>query len=413
MWRAFRRDGTANDIPESDEEPYQHSSSSRPDRPQISVSNESSIVLPIYSKIASDVSGMRFKHCKTDDNGRYIKTINSTLNNVLNTEANIDQTGRDLMRDIVISLIDEGCIAVVPVETSINPLQSDRMEIHSLRVGKITQWFPNDVRVELYNERNGTYQEITIAKSKVAIIENPHYLIMNEPNSTLRRLITKLNLLDAVDNQSGSGKLDLIIQLPFTIKTEARRAQAEKRISAIEAQLTNTKYGIAYTDATEKIVQLNRSVVNNLLEQVTYLTNSLYSQLGISEGVYMGTASEAEMLNYYSRTIVPIVDAVVTEMKRKFLNKAERDNNESILSFRDPFKLVPVSQLAEIADKFTRNEIASSNDMRSVLGWEPSDDPSADELRNKNIPAAKQEVVGEPKNLNKNIKEKEDSPNEV
>ena len=402
-WQAFKKDGTANDSPIDDS--YQsYSSSHRPDRPFISITNESSIVMPIFSKIASDISGLTIKHCYIDENERYKETINSNLNKALNVEANTDQAGRDLLRDAVISLIDEGCIAIVPVETNVNPKNSDRLEIYSLRVGKIVQWFPYDVRVELYNEKNGQYQEITLPKKSVAIVENPHYLIMNEQNSTLKRLIAKLNLLDSIDNQSGSGKLDLIVQLPYTIKSEARRKQADQRMQSIEEQLTNTKYGIAYTDATEKIVQLNRPIANNLMEQITYLTNMLYSQLGISEGVYMGTASEAEMLNYYARTIVPIVDALVHEMRRKFITKSARARGESIQSFRDPFKLVPVSQMAEIADKFTRNEIASSNDIRAVLGWEPSSDPKANELRNKNIPAAKQEP-----STNENSVDKEDN----
>lgn len=395
MWSAFRKDGTANDVVDDEIDNYAYSSSHRPDRTTLSLTNEKSIVLPIFSKIATDISSMTFKHCKVDENGRYKETIDSSLNRILNLEANIDQSSRELIRDVVISLIDEGCIAMVPIETEMDPSKSDRLEIYSMRVGKITQWFPKHVRVELYNEKNGEYQEISLPKSSVAIIENPHYLIMNERNSTLSRLKDKLNLLDAVDKQSGSGKLDLIVQLPYTIKTDAKRKQAEERMMSIESQLTDTKYGIAYTDATEKIIQLNRPVVNNLMEQITFLTNLLHSQLGISEGVYMGTASEAEMLNYYSRTIIPIVDAIVSEMKRKFLSKASIGKKESIQSFRDPFKLVPTSQLAEIADKFTRNEIASSNDMRSVLGWEPSKDPKADELRNKNIPASKQ-VIEEP-----------------
>lgn len=402
-WKAFRKDGVANDIEDtsSDYTHYANSSSFRPDRLAMTTGNDSSIITPIFSKIASDIASATFKHCIIDENNKFLKTVNSTLNDVLNIEANTDQTGRDLIRDIVISLIDEGSVAIVPIETELNPAISDRLEIYSMRVGRITQWFPDHVRVELYNERNGEYQEITLPKTAVAIVENPHYLIMNEPNSTLKRLVSKLNLLDAIDTQSGSGKLDLIIQLPFTIKTEAKRKQAQQRMEEIENQLTNTKYGIAYTDATEKIVQLNRPATNNLMEQIVYLSNLLYSQLGISEGVYKGTASEAEMLNYWRGTLEPIIEAIVHEMRRKFITASGRKKGESIMYFRDPFKLVPVSQIAEIADKFTRNEIASSNDMRAVIGWVPSDSPNADELRNKNIPAPKEDIDS------KNIKKEE------
>lgn len=396
-WQAFREDGSVNDAYIDDYNVYTGASSHRPDRPFISMDNESSIIMPIYSKIASDAATVTFRHCEIDNNQKFVKTINSSLNECLNIEANTDQTGRDLIRDIVISLIDEGCVAVVPIETDFDPSKSDRLNIYSLRVGKIVQWYPNHIRVEVYNEKNGQYQEITLPKKHVAIIENPHYLIMNERNSTLKRLITKLNLLDSIDNQSGSGKLDLIIQLPYIIKSEARRKQANERMAAIEAQLTDTKYGIAYVDATEKIVQLNRSVNNNLMDQIIFLTELLHSQLGISEGVWKGTASEAEMLNYYEGTIQPILEAITHEMRRKFLTKTARSNNESIMYFRDPFKLVPVSQIAEVADKFTRNEIASSNDIRAILGWAPSEDPKADELRNKNIPMSKQEIPKENK----------------
>lgn len=402
-WQAFRKDGVANDIEDEsvDYTHYANSSSSRPDRLAMTTGNDSSIITPIFSKIASDIASATFRHCMVDENNKFLKTIDSPLNKVLNIEANTDQTGRDLIRDIVISLIDEGSVAIVPIETELDPSISDRLEIYSMRVGKITQWLPNHVRIELYNERNGEYQEITLPKKAVAIIENPHYLIMNEPNSTLKRLVSKLNLLDAIDTQSGSGKLDLIIQLPFTIKTEAKRKQAQQRMEEIENQLTNTKYGVAYTDATEKIVQLNRPVVNNLMEQIIYLSNLLYSQLGISEGVYRGTADEAEMLNYWRGTLEPIIEAIVHEMRRKFITETGRKKGESIMYFRDPFKLVPVSQIAEIADKFTRNEIASSNDMRAVIGWVPSDNPNADELRNKNIPAPKEDTDS------KNIKKEE------
>ncbi len=357
----------------------------RPDRIRLTRGNERSIITSVFNRIAIDCAQITIQHVKLDDNGRFRELMKSGLNYCLNTEANVDQTGRAMIQDVVMSMFDEGCIAIVPVDTVYNPMKTDSYEIRSLRVGKIVQWYPNYVRVRLYNERIGQYEEVTLLKSMTAIVENPLYAIMNEPNSTLQRLIRKLNLLDVIDEQSGSGKLDLIIQLPYIIKTEARRAQAEERRKNIEMQLANTKYGIAYTDSTEHITQLNRSVDNNLMNQIEYLTNMLYSQLGITKEILEGTANEQVMLNYYSRTIEPILSAIVDEMRRKFLTKTARTQKQSIIFFRDPFKLVPVNQIADIADKFTRNEIMSSNEIRQIVGMKPVDDAKADELRNKNL----------------------------
>ena len=359
----------------------------RPDRIRLTRGNERSIVTAIYNRIAVDCSQIEIKHAKLDENGRFVEVVKSGLNYCLNTEANVDQTGRALVQDIVMSMFDEGCVAIVPVDTTFNPNVTDSYDIRTLRVGKIVQWHPNHVRVRLYNERTGLFEEVTLLKSMTSIVENPLYSIMNEPNSTLQRLIRKLNLLDVIDEQSGSGKLDLIIQLPYIIKTEARRLQAEERRKNIEMQLANTKYGIAYTDSTEHITQLNRSVDNNLMGQIEYLTNMLYSQLGITKEILEGTASEQVLINYYNRTIEPIVSAIVLEMNRKFLTKTARTQRQSIVFFRDPFKLVPVNQIAEIADKFTRNEIMSSNEIRQIVGMKPVADAKADELRNKNLNA--------------------------
>ena len=357
----------------------------RPDRLRLTRGHEKSIVTAIYNRIAVDCAAITIQHVRLDDNGRYSELIRSGLNYCLSTEANVDQTGRALIQDTVMSMFDEGCVAIVPVDTTFNPYVTDSYDIRTMRVGKIVQWYPNHVRVRLYNERTGLYEEITVLKSMTSIVENPLYAIMNEPNSTLQRLIRKLNLLDAIDDQSGSGKLDLIIQLPYIIKTEARRMQAEERRKNIEMQLANSKYGIAYTDSTEHITQLNRSVDNNLMNQIEYLTNMLYSQLGITKEILEGTASEQVMLNYYNRTIEPIMSAIVDEMKRKFLTKTARTQGQSIIFFRDPFRLVPVNQIAEIADKFTRNEIMSSNEIRQIVGMKPVADEKADELRNKNL----------------------------
>lgn len=357
----------------------------RPDRPRLSRGHERSLVTAVYNRIAIDCAAINIQHVRVDEDGRYLETIRSPLNNALTLEANLDQTGRALVQDIVMSLLDEGCVAIVPTDTSTNPFRSGSYDIHTLRVGKIINWAPSTVQVRLYNERTGTQKDLWLPKRLVAIVENPLYSVMNEPNSTLQRLIRKLNLLDAIDEQSGAGKLDLIIQLPYVIKTEARKKQAIERRKEIEDQLAGSKYGIAYTDGTEKIQQLNRPIENNLLSQIEYLTNMLYSQLGMTQEVISGTANEEVMLNYYNRTVEPILSAITEEMKRKFLTKTARTQGQSIYFYRDPFRLVTITKLADIADRLTRNEIASSNEMRSIMGWKPSDNPRANELVNKNI----------------------------
>lgn len=369
-----------------------YSYSYRPDRVRFTRGNERSIVTSVYNRIALDVSSIDIKHVRLDENRSFISVIDSGLNNCLTLEANIDQTGRALKQDIVMSMMDEGCIAIVPVDTTVNPTETGpgAYDILSMRTGKILEWYPSHVKVRVYNDRTGNKEDIIVPKKTVAIVENPLYAVMNEPNSTMQRLIRKLNLLDFIDEQSGSGKLDLIIQLPYIIKTEARREQAEKRRKDIENQLAGSKYGIAYTDGTEKITQLNRPIENNLMKQIEYLTNMLYSQLGITQSVLDGTADEQTMLNYNNRTIEPIVSAIVDEMKRKFLSKTARSQLQSILFFRDPFKLVPVNNIAEIADKFTRNEILTSNEIRQIIGFKPSNDPKADQLINSNISQSKQ-----------------------
>ena len=361
--------------------------SSRPDRIRLTRGNERSIITSVYNRIALDVAALNVQHIRLDENGRFLSVIQDGLNTCLTVEANIDQTARAFIQDIVVSMLDEGCVAIVPVDTTYDPSVTGSYDIQTMRVGKILDWYPQHVRVRLYNERTGTKENILVPKSTVAIVENPLYAVVNEPNSTMQRLIRKLNLLDVIDEQSGSGKLDLIIQLPYVIKTEARRQQAENRRKDIEAQLSGTKYGIAYADGTERITQLNRSVNNNLMSQTEYLTSMLYSQLGITQSILDGTADEKTMLNYNNRTIEPIISAIVDEMKRKFLTKTARSQSQSISFFRDPFKLVPVNDIAEIADKFTRNEIMTSNEIRQVIGMKPSDDPRADELRNKNLSA--------------------------
>jgi len=361
--------------------------SSRPDRIRLTRGNERSIITSVYNRIALDVAALNVQHIRLDENGRFLSVIQDGLNTCLTVEANIDQTARAFIQDIVVSMLDEGCVAIVPVDTTYDPSVTGSYDIQTMRVGKILDWYPQHVRGRLYNERTGTKENILVPKSTVAIIENPLYAVVNEPNSTMQRLIRKLNLLDVIDEQSGSGKLDLIIQLPYVIKTEARRQQAENRRKDIEAQLSGTKYGIAYADGTERITQLNRSVNNNLMSQIEYLTSMLYSQLGITQSILDGTADEKTMLNYNNRTIEPIISAIVDEMKRKFLTKTARSQSQSISFFRDPFKLVPVNDIAEIADKFTRNEIMTSNEIRQVIGMKPSDDPRADELRNKNLSA--------------------------
>ena len=357
----------------------------RPDRPRLTRGNERSIITSVYNRIALDVAAIDIRHVKLDENDRFSEIIESGLNNCLALDANIDQTGRAFIQDAVMSMLDEGCVALVPIETTFNPQQTGSFDINTIRTGKVLDWYPKHVRVSVYNERSGKREEIVLPKDTIAIIENPLYAVMNEPNSTMQRLIRKLNLLDAIDEQSGSGKLDLIIQLPYVVKTEARRQQAEARRKDIEMQLAGSKYGIAYTDGTEKVTQLNRSVDNNLMKQIEYLTSMLYSQLGITQAVLEGTADEKTMLNYYSRTIEPIIAAIVDEMKRKFLTKTARTRRQSIAFFRDPFKLVPVDNIAEIADKFTRNEIMTSNEIRQKIGMKPSKDPKADKLINSNL----------------------------
>ena len=368
------------------------SNSRRPDMFRPTRGTEKTIITSIYTKIAIDVSSLRVEHVKIDENGRYTETLKTGLNYALTTEANIDQTSRAFIQDVVMTMFDEGCAAIVPVDTTLNPLKTGSYDIQTMRVGTVVEWFPQHVRVRLYNDRSGKHEEKILPKKIVAIIENPFYAVMNEPNSVARRLIRKLNLLDAVDEQSGSGKLDLIISLPYPIKTDAKREQAERRRKDIEYQLADSKYGIAYTDQTEHITQLNRSVENNMLNQVQYLTEMLYNQLGMTKGVFDGTASESEMLNYQSRTIEPIISAITEEMARKFLTRTARSQNQRIMFFKDQFKLTPTEKIADMADKFTRNEILSSNEFRSILGYKPIDDPRADELRNKNINQSDEEL---------------------
>ena len=388
-WNAFinNRDPTIK---------YQNTGESyyyRPDRPRFTRGNERSIVTSVFNRIALDVSAISIQHVRLDENGRFLSTIDSGLNNCLTLSANTDQTGRAFIQDAVMSMLDEGCVAIVPTDTSDDPNLTDSYDIGRMRVGKITEWRPQHVKVNLYNERTGRKEDILFLKKTVAIVENPLYAVMNEPNSTMQRLIRKLSLLDVTDEQTASGKLDLIIQLPYVIKTEARRQQADQRRKDIEMQLAGSKYGIAYTDGTERITQLNRPVENNLMKQIEYLTNMLYSQLGITQTILDGTADDKTMLNYYSRTIEPIVSAIVDEMKRKFLTKTARSQRQSIQFFRDPFKLVPINDIAEIADKFTRNEIMTSNEIRQIVGMKPSSDPKADELRNSNISQSNQESI--------------------
>lgn len=404
-WNAFR----SRDNPYSYNE-LGNSYSYRPDKTFLSFGNERSIIASIYVRIMIDVGAMAIKHVRVDQNGKYVETINSSLNDVLTVSANLDQTARAFLQDAVMSLIDEGYIAIVPVETNMNPLISGSYDIQNLRVGQIIQWYPTYVKVRVYNEQSGKKEDIELPKKMVAIIENPLYAVMNETNSTLKRLISKLNLLDVVDSQSGSGKLDLIFQLPFAVKSKTQQERADSRKAEIERQLFESKYGIAYVDATEKITQLNRPAENNLMGQIEYLTSMLYSQLGLTKEVMDGTANEQTMLNYYNRTIEPILSAIVDEMKRKFLTKTARTQNQSIMFFRDAFKLVPVSSLAEIADKFTRNAILSANEVRAIVGYRPSDDPKADELSNKNMPQEAMPTEEEPyqENIPDNVTALED-----
>lgn len=370
-----------------------YAASSNPSRVQLTMGNERSIISTITNRIAMDVASFEFQHVKVDQNGRYLETINDSLNQCLTVEANKDQTGRTLIQDIVMSMFDEGCVAVVPTETSLNPLISTAYSISALRTARILQWYPNHVRVEVYNDILGTKECLTLPKNLVCIIENPLYAIMNEPNSTLKRLIRKLNLLDVTDEKVSSGKLDLIIQLPYTVRSEARQRQAEERIQAIHDQLKNSQYGIAYSDATEHVTQLNRPVENNLLSQIQYLTSNFYNQLGMSEDIFTGKASEQVLRNYYDRTIEPIVTAIIDEMVRKFLTKTARTQGHSIMGFRDIFRLMPASEIANVADVLSRNEILTPNELRQIIGRKPSDNPKADELSNKNMPQPQQHDV--------------------
>lgn len=367
---------------------YGRASYINPDRVRMTSSNVQSIVMPVYNRIALDVAALDIKHVRMDDtNERFKEIIDDGLNKCLTLNPNKDQISNSFIQDVVLSMFDEGVVAIVPTDTTINPKQSEGFDIESMRVAKVIQWYPDHVKLKIYNDKTGNKQEIILPKSVVAIVENPFYVVMNEPNSVAKRLIRKLNILDVIDEQSGSGKLDMIIQLPGVIKTEARRKSAEDRRKNIEDQLAGSKYGIAYIDGTEKITQLNRSIENNLLNQITFLTSMLYSQFGITEEVLKGTADQQTMLNYYNNTVVPVITAIVKSMQCKFISKTARTRHHSIMYFRDPFKSTPVNQIAELADKFTRNEIASSNEMRSVIGWRPVDDPRADELRNKNLNA--------------------------
>jgi len=380
-WNAFKNKEPAADYKQDIGPGYYR----RPDRVSISSSTTQSIVGALYNRIAIDVAAVTISHVRLDDNKRYLEDMDSSINYALTTEANIDQTGRALIQDVIMSMFDEGCIAVIPVDTTFDPTKSDSYDIQTLRVARILDWYPEHIKVELYNQRTGLREPIVVEKRVAAIIENPLFQVMNEPNSTLKRLIRKLNILDSIDEQSGSGKLDIIIQLPYVIKTQARRDQAENRRKDIEMQLSGSKYGIAYADGTEKITQLNRPAENNLMGQITYLTSMLYNQLGLTEAVFDGTADEKTMLNYYNRTVNPCLTAITDEMKRKYLTKTARSQGQSITYFSDPFRLVPVTELANIADKFTRNEVLSSNEMRGIIGFKPSVDPKADELRNKNL----------------------------
>ena len=369
---------------------------SRPDRVRLTRGNERSIITSVLNRIAMDIASIEIKHCKVDEQGRFQEEIHSGLDNCLTLEANIDQSSRALIQDIALTMFDEGCVALVPIDTNENPYKTNSYDIITLRAGKITQWYPKAVKVLLYNDRTGKREEIIVSKTKIGIVENPLYAVMNEPSSTLQRLTRKLNLLDSIDEQSGSGKLDLIIQLPYVIKSEARRNQANERRSEIERQLAGSKYGIAYTDGTEKITQLNRPVENNLMKQIEYLTSMLYSQLGITQEIMNGTANEETMLNYYSRTIEPIISAIALEMKRKFLTKTARTQGQTIMYFRDPFTLVSSEKLAELADKFTRNEILTSNEFRGIIGYKPSKDPKADQLINSNLNHSPEELGNKP-----------------
>ncbi len=384
----------------------------RPDHMRFHRGNERTIVTSIYNRIALDVAAADIKHVKLDENGRYLETLSTGLNYCLTTEANIDQTSRAFIQDVVMSMLDEGCVAIVPVDTTTNPNITGSYDIVTMRTGKIIQWYPSHVKVQVYNDQIGEKQEIVLPKRVVGIIENPLYAVINEPNSTMQRLIRKLAILDAIDEQSGSGKLDLIVQLPYIIKTQARRQQAEKRRKDIEDQLSGSKYGIAYIDGTEHVTQLNRAVENNLMAQIEYLTSTLHSQLGITKEIMDGTADEKTTQNYRNRSVKPFLSAIADEMKRKFLTKTARSQHQSIEFFQDPFELVPVADLAEVADKFTRNEILTSNEFRQIVGMRPSSDPRADELRNKNLSEPSRSVERGSKQVAEKI-QKEEIQNEA
>lgn len=403
-WNAFfnNRDPTSNNYTYQD---LGVSYGYRPDRMRFSKGNERSIITSIFNRIAVDCAAVDIKHVKLDKDGRYEEDFKSGLNYCLTQEANIDQTGRAFIQDVIMSMMDEGCVAIVPVDTTLDPKDTESFDIKSLRTGKILEWYPAHVKVRVYNDRTGKKEDITLPKKFVGIVENPFYAVMNEPNSTLQRLIRKLNLLDAIDEQSGSGKLDLIVKLPYSVRSPIKRTQAEDRRKDIEEQLAGSKYGIAYIDATESVTQLNRPVENNLMKQIEYLTSTLYGQLSITQGVMDGTADEKTMLNYNNRTIVAFLTPVVEEMKRKFLTKTARSQSHSIMFFMDPFKLVPVDQLAEIADKLTRNEIATSNEVRQIMGWQPSKDPKADQLVNSNISQPNTKPAQEPTPVSEKIEE--------
>lgn len=386
-WNAFR-----NREPTVVYRDYGGGSSYRPDRIRLSRGNERSIITSVYNRISLDAASIKIQHVRLDENERFTSVVNSGLNRCLSIEANMDQAARAFVQDIVMSLLDEGCVAIVPIDTDDDPEDTASYKIETMRTGKIVEWYPAHVKVRVYNDRTGRKEDVTFPKSTVGIVENPLYAVMNEPNSTAQRLIRKLNILDTIDEQSGSGKLDLIIQLPYIVKGDLKRQQAEQRTKDIENQLSSSKFGVAYADGTEKIIQLNRPVENKLMAQIEYLTSMLYSQLGITQSILDGTADDTTMLNYYNRTVEPIVSAIVDEMKRKFLSKTAISQHQSIVMFRDPFKLVPVSQISEIADKFTRNEIMTSNEIRQIIGMKPSKDPKADELRNKNLNQTESEI---------------------
>lgn len=389
-WNAFLDRNVVDDFRKD----FGPSYNTRPDRVRLNLGNEKSIVSSVYTRIGIDVSTVSIQHVRLDEDERYAETVKSGLNECLTLEANIDQTARAFMLDVVLSMFDEGCVAIVPVDSMVNPTNGGVTDILTMRSAKIIQWYPQHVRLSVYNDRTGLSEEITLPKRSVVIVENPLYAVMNETNSTLKRLVYKLNLLDAIDEQSSSGKLDLIIQLPYTIRTDLRRAQAESRRAEIEKQLQGSKYGIAYTDGAEKVTQLNRPAENNLMKQIEYLTNMLYSQLGLTEAIFNGTASEEELINYYNRTVEPVIATIADGMRRTFLTKTARSQGQSVKYFRDPFKLVPAEKLAQIADSLTRNEILTGNEFRAIIGRKPSKDPAADELRNKNLNQGNNEPNG-------------------